>query len=128
MANHLIFTDTDSLTYEIKTEDVYRDFLNDQDWFDNSDYPERSDFFDKTNKKVPGKFKDESAKVRNVEFVWLRSKMYSCLKDNKQGGRKAKGIKKNVIRQEIKHENYRETLFGGQQMHEVSNMSSAAMS
>ena len=31
----LLFTDTDSLTYEIDTEDVYQDFWNDKDKFDN---------------------------------------------------------------------------------------------
>ena len=38
----LLFTDTDSLTYEIEAEDVYKDFWNDKDIFDNSDYPENS--------------------------------------------------------------------------------------
>ena len=35
----LLFTDTDSLTCDIETEDVYKDFWNDKDMFDNSDYP-----------------------------------------------------------------------------------------
>ena len=48
----LLFTDTTSLTYEIETEDVYEVFRNDREKFDNSDYPEDLDFFDKTNKKV----------------------------------------------------------------------------
>ena len=38
----LLFTDTDSLTYEIEAEGVYMDFWNDKDVFDNSDYPENS--------------------------------------------------------------------------------------
>ena len=36
----LLFTDTDSLMHEIEVEDVYKDFWNDKDTFDNSDYPE----------------------------------------------------------------------------------------
>ena len=32
----LMFTDTDSLTYEIEAEDVYKDFWNDKKMFDNS--------------------------------------------------------------------------------------------
>ena len=36
----LLFTDTDSLTYEIEAEDVYKDFWNDKDMSNNSDYPE----------------------------------------------------------------------------------------
>ena len=68
----LLFTDTDSLTYEIEAKDVYADFWSDKDRFDNSDYPENSPYFNKTNKKVIGKFKDEAAGVPVVEFVGLR--------------------------------------------------------
>ena len=35
----LLFTDTDSLTYEIETEDVCKDFWSDKDKFNNSEYP-----------------------------------------------------------------------------------------
>ena len=117
----LLFTDTDSLTYEIETEDVYKNFWNDKDKFDNSDYSESSPYFDKTNKKVIGKFKDEAAGVPICEFVGLRSKMYSYMKDNKTGGKTAKGIKKNIIKNNIKHENYKQTLFENKQMHHIMN-------
>ena len=55
----LLFTDTDSLVYEIKTEDVYEDFYQDKNLFDFSDYPLHSKFFHPINKKVIGKMKDE---------------------------------------------------------------------
>ncbi|XP_068691376.1 uncharacterized protein [Montipora foliosa] len=113
----LLFTDTDSLTYEIETNDAYQDFWNDKDKFDNSDYPEDSQYFDKTNKKVIGKFKDEAANMPITEFVGLRSKMYSYMKDNDKGGKTAKGIKKNIIKKNIKHENYKNVLFDNEQMH-----------
>ena len=113
----LLFTDTDSLTYEIETENVYEDFWNDKNKFDNSDYPESSPYFDKTNKKVIGKFKDEAAGVPILEFVGLRSKMYSYVKGDLSEGKTAKGIKKNVIKNNIKHENYKDTLFNNKQMH-----------
>ena len=49
----LLFTDTDSLFYQIKTErDVYEDFWGDRSLFDNSDYPKSSKFFFGENKKV----------------------------------------------------------------------------
>ena len=114
----LLFTDTDSLTYEIEAEDVYQDFWDDKNKFDNSDYPESSPYFDKTNKKVIGKFKDEAAGVPICEFVGLRSKMYSYIKDNQKGGKTAKGINKNVIKKDIQHENYKETLFNNKQMYQ----------
>ena len=113
----LLFTDTDSLTYEIEAEDVYSDFWKDKDKFDNSDYPESSPYYDKTNKKVIGKFKDEAVGVPIREFVGLRSKMYSYMKDDQNGGKTAKGIIKNVIKKDIGHENYKETLFNNKQMH-----------
>ena len=110
-------TDTDSLTYEIKTQDVYRDFWDDKDRFDNSDYPENSPYFNKTNKKVIGKFKDEAAGIPIIEFVGLRSKMYSYMKNNDKGGKTAKGIKKYIIAKNIQHKNYREVLFDNKQIH-----------
>ena len=113
----LLFTDTDSLTYEIEAKDVYKDFFKDKDRFDNSDYPKYSPFFDKTNKKVIGKFKDEAAGIPITEFVGLRSKMYSYMKENQKGGKTAKGIKKNVIKNNIKHDDYKETLFNNKQMY-----------
>ena len=113
----LLFTDTDSLTYEIEAKDVYKDFWKDKDRFDNSDYPESSPYFDKTNKKVIGKFKDEAAGVPIIEFIGLRSKMYSYIKDNNKGCKTAKGIKKNVIKKDITHENYKYILFNDEQMY-----------
>ena len=113
----LLFTDTDSLTYEIEAEDVYQDFWNNKEMFDNSDYNENSLFFDKTNKKVIGKFKDEAAGIPITEFVGLRSKMYSYMKDNQKGGKTAKGIKKSVIKNEITHDNYKNILLSREQMY-----------
>ena len=59
----LLFTDTDSLTYEIKLEDVYEEFFKHKHLFDFSGHPKDSKFFDPTNKKVidmsEGKIIDE---------------------------------------------------------------------
>ena len=112
----LLFTDTDSLTYEIEAEDVYRDFWKDKDMFDNSGYDTESKFFDKTNKKVIGKMKDEAGGIPITEFIGLRSKMYSYIKDNQKGGKTAKGIKKNIIEKNIIHDDYKDTLFNNKQM------------
>ena len=59
----LLFTDTDSLMYDIKTDDVYKYFSEIgkmDDYFDNSDYPNNSPYYFNHNKKVIGKFKDEA--------------------------------------------------------------------
>ena len=93
----LLFTDTDSLTYEIETNNVYKDFYNDKDKFDFSDYLENSKFYDKTNKKVIGKVKDEASLIPIAEFIGLRSKMHSYIKDNDQNNKTAKRIKRIII-------------------------------
>ena len=120
----LLFTDTDRLTYEIEIEDVYQDFWNDKVKFDNSSYPDSSPFFDKSNKKVIGKMKDQLVGSPIKEFIGLRSKMYSYIKDNEKGGKTAKGIKKNIIKNEIKHEDSKNTLFSQQMYHRIKTIRS----
>ena len=77
----LLFTDTDSLTYEIKSENFYEDFFKWKDLFDFSNYSKDSKFFDDTNKKVIGKMKDEYGGVIIDQFIGLKSKMYSTKKN-----------------------------------------------
>ena len=67
----LLFTDTDNLTNEIEAEDVYKDFWNDKDMFDNSDYPESSPYYCNVNKKIIGKFKDELVASRSPNSLVL---------------------------------------------------------
>ena len=113
----LLFTDTDSLCYHIKTEDIYSDFIADRELFDNSDYPSDSKFYFSENKKVIGKFKDETAGVPIREFIGLKSKMYSISLDNEKNSKKAKGVKKNVVRKGISHRDYLQVLKGSKVMH-----------
>ena len=112
----LLFTDTDSLMYEIQTDDVYKDLFVDKEKFDNSDYSEDSPFYFGENKKVIGKFKDEASGIPITEFVGLKSKMYSYIKDNGEGNKTAKGVKKNVIRNDMRHVNYNNVLMNNTQM------------
>ena len=120
----LLFTDTDSLSYEIEAKDVYADFWKNKEGFGNNDYNKESPFYNAVNKKVIGKFKDESAGIPITEFVGLRSKMYSYVKDNEQTARTAKGIKKQVIRNNITH-NYIDVLFNNKQiMHTMKTIRS----
>ena len=76
----LLFTDTDSLVYEIKSKNISEDFFKRKDLFDFSNYSEDSEFFNKTNKRTIGKMKDEFGGVIATESVGLVSKMYSIKK------------------------------------------------
>ena len=72
----LLFTDTERLIYEIKSEDVCEEFFKYKHLFDFSNYPKDLKLFDETNKKVIGKMKDEFGGKMNDEFVELKSKIY----------------------------------------------------
>ena len=88
----LLFTDTDSLTYEIKSENVYKEFFKRKDLFDFSNYSKDSESFDIINMKVIGKMKDEFGGVIATEFVGLKSKMYSIKKIDGKESNTAKGV------------------------------------
>ena len=107
----LLFTDTDSLTYEIKTDDIYKDMEKDKNLYDFSEYPENHPLYDICNKKVIGKFKDETKSKIITEFVGLRAKMYS-FKTEEYESKKAKGIKKLVVKKDLKFDDYKRSLFG----------------
>ena len=51
----LLFKDTVSLMYEIKTEDVYEDFSSNKEMFDFSNYSTKSKHYDNSHKLVIGK-------------------------------------------------------------------------
>ena len=77
---NILFTDTDSFTYEIKSEDAYEEFFKYKHLFDFSEH--QLNFFDLTNKKVIDKMKDVIKGIPINEFVGLKSKMHSILANN----------------------------------------------
>ena len=113
----LLFTDTDSLMYEITTDDFYKDISKDiKTKFDTSDYPpnHESGILTGANKKVIGMFKDEVAGKQITEFVGLRPKLYSFKVEGEKANKKCKGIKKNVVKKGINFQDYFECLFSGE--------------
>lgn len=94
----LCYTDTDSLTYDIRTEDVYQDMKENLDKFDTSDYGVNNQFdMPLVNKKVVGLMKDENNGKLMKCFVGLKAKLYATMLDDGKETKKAKGIKKNVV-------------------------------
>ena len=87
-SSRLLFTDTDSLMFEIKTEDVYKGFSNDKEMFDYSNYYAKSEYYDDSNKLVVGKMKDETGGVTIKELVGLKPKIHSYLVDDTSGHKK----------------------------------------
>ena len=112
----LLFTDTDSLMYQIYTDDFYKDISRDiKKKFDTSDYPpnHESGILTGVNKKVIGMFKDEVAGKQITCFVGLRPKLYSFRIEEDKEVRKCKGIKKNVVKKKLDFDDYVQCLFSG---------------
>ena len=98
----LCYTDPDSFVIHIKTEDFYEDIANDvEKWFDTLNYDNNRPLPIYMNKKVIGLFKDELGGKIMKEFVGLRAKTYAYLMDDDTEHKKAKGIKKYVIKREL---------------------------
>ena len=103
----LLFTDTDSLAYEVKSNDVYEELFKHKHLFDFSNFPQDSKFFEETNKKVIGKMKDELGGVIVKEFVGLTSKMCSMKKIDGKELKAAKGV--NIA---TEFSEFKDVLFG----------------
>ena len=97
----LLFTDTDILVYEIKRKDVYEVSYSDKHWFDFSNYPVNSKYYDPANKCVLGKMKDEFKGEIISEFIGLKSKMYLLISAGDKEVSKAKGVNKKVKHKEF---------------------------
>lgn len=117
----LLFTDTDSLCYHITTPDIYEDMRSSSTLFDMAGYEPRfqtladNAVFNKENKKVIGKMKDEQAEPCSKQdcercrgstplphairaFCGLRAKMYACELIEHSSKMAAKGVKKSHVK------------------------------
>ena len=99
----LLFTDTDSQMFEIKTS-------SNKEMFDFSNYLTKSRDYDDTNKLVIGKMKDNTGAVAIEEFAGLKAKMYTFLVGDHSEHKKGKGVNRNVVAT-ISHNEYKGILF-----------------
>ena len=102
----LLFTDTNSLTYEIKSDDVYEEFFERKHLLDFTNISKDSKFYDSQNEMVVGKTKDEDKGILINRFVGLKSKMHSMLSDDGKESNTAKGV--NIA---TRFNEFKDTLF-----------------
>ena len=105
--NQVLFTDTDSLMYDIKTEDVNKYFGSNEYLFD-------------SNKLVIGKMKDETGGVATEEFGGLKPKMYLFLVGDNSEHKKTKDVNKNVVAT-ISHNEYKDHLLNNKRIRHSKN-------
>ena len=121
-AAKLMYMDTDSFVYHIKTEDFYRDIAPDVEArFDTSNYP-KVDMKDPMyrplevgkNKKILRKMKDELGGKIMIEFAALRSKTYAYRELGGGVDKKCKGTKKCVVKKRITFDDYKKVYETGE--------------
>lgn len=117
-------TDTDSLLYFIKTDDVYLDMKNDhviQKQMEFSNYPKNHMLYNNDRKKVPGLFQDECVDGSLTvvsEYIGLRAKSYVnklfYVEENEYDlKKKSKGVNSKHLKNRIGFEDYKNCLFHG---------------
>jgi hypothetical protein len=110
---NVLYSDTDSLVYNIQHDDIYEWIKDNKNHFDLSESI-RLDVKDDANKKVLGKFKDELNTLIMTEFIALNPKVYSInhqtfdeFNNVKIKNKKTlKGVSKTVVKHEITHDDY----------------------
>ena len=86
----MLFTESDSLTYETKSEHIYEEFFKYKQLFGCSEY--QSKFFDLLTKKLLAKW-DVFKGITVNEFIGLKSKMHCILSVDVKEFNLAKGVK-----------------------------------
>lgn len=110
----LLYTDTDSLLYELQCPDIYGIMRRDIRKFDTSNYSAENQFaLPQANKKVVGLMKDVCKGEIMTEFAGLRSKMYSVRVNGNDHMKKVKGVKTSVVEATITFDHFRQCLFEG---------------
>ncbi|XP_060873806.1 uncharacterized protein LOC132947517 [Metopolophium dirhodum] len=110
---NLMYTDTDSLIYHIKTDDFYKDLKcnsNLLDRMDTSDLPIDHPCYISERKKIPGLFSDEGKGQLITQFIALRAKSYAYILNDKEKI-KAKGVRGHVVKNHMAFNDHFDCLF-----------------
>ena len=107
----LCYMDTDSFVINIKTEDFYEDIADDfKKRFYTPNYEVNRPLPTGKDKKVTRLMKDELGGKIMTEFAALRPKTYSCLMDDANSDKKAKGTKNCETKRVLKVNDYKDCL------------------
>ena len=105
--------DTDSFFLQTHNVDLnqLKKAMKEECLLDTSNYPVNHELYDTNIASVIGKFKDESKGVGYKEWVFLRPKCYSLLKDDSKETNKSKWV--NLIGSGVNHSDYKDIYLNG---------------
>ncbi|XP_015781336.1 uncharacterized protein LOC107359368 [Tetranychus urticae] len=107
----LIYSDTDSLLIEIKSNSLNQDMAKFSNIMDFSDLPKDHPLYSEHNKKKIGCLKDEMSGEVIDEVIAIRPKLYAIKTTKGQVKKKAKGVQQVVLKNKLTFEDYRTSLF-----------------
>ena len=103
----VILSDTDSFLLYVKTDNIDKELKKLTHIFDFSNYPTDHKFYDDSKKNMLGYFKDEMCGQERInESCGLRAKCYTFKTDKKQEKKTCKGVSKNIVKKNIKFQDY----------------------
>ena len=115
MKNFIIWIQTASFIINVKADDNYKDITKGVETrFGTSNFEINTPLPRGKNKEIIGPPKDELGGQIMKEFVWLRPKTYSSLKDNNAENKKTTATKKCVIKRKLKFQVYKNCLKAAQ--------------
>ena len=99
---NLYYMDTDSFVVHVKTDDIYKDIVEDvEKRFDTSSFELDRPLPKGKNKKVVRLMKDKSSKKSQKIIFWIKSKNIYYLKGKNNEDKKAKSTKECVIKRKL---------------------------
>ncbi|KAJ8967847.1 hypothetical protein NQ317_002176 [Molorchus minor] len=108
----LLYTDTDSLVLKVYTDNFYNYIMDNPDKFDTSNYESRNKFNIPKGVSVLGRMKDEFPADPIISFYGTGAKAYHIQSTGKEL-KKAKGVKKSVIEQQLSIDDYKQIVESG---------------
>lgn len=105
---NLLYTDTDSLIMEIRTENVFEDIKENLNYFDTSNFDESNIHGIPKNKSVIGKMKIEYPLNIIREFYGTGAKAYCIILNEDKIIKKAKGVTKSTVSKQLNPSDYRD--------------------
>ena len=88
-------------------------------YFDLSNYPEYSEYYNNANNLVIDKTKDETCGVPMTCFVGLKSKIYTFITEENHESKKPRDINKKFVNDKLKKEDYKTVLSNGSYMSDL---------
>ena len=91
-------------------EELEKKMIENQDLFDSSNYPEDHSILSNVNKQVVGKMKNEVAGTDIKDFCGLRPKSYAYTTFDNSVTKRAKGVKRQILKNEIAYNDYKDVV------------------